>query len=70
MLLGLYRIFVIFLNLPCQRSEVGSGSKMGNPRALYLKDGTTLATLADARAFVLNEPEHIQNETHGSVPRN
>jgi hypothetical protein len=43
---------------------------MGNSRALYLKDGTTLATLADARAFVLNEPEHIQNETHGSVPRN
>jgi hypothetical protein len=33
---------------------------MGNSRALYLKDGTTLATLADARAFVLNEPEHIQ----------
>jgi len=25
-----------------------------------LKDGTTLATLADVRAFILKEPEHIQ----------
>jgi hypothetical protein len=25
-----------------------------------LKDGTKLVTLADARAFILNEPKHIQ----------
>jgi hypothetical protein len=27
---------------------------------ITLKDGTTLATLADVRTFVLNEPEHVQ----------
>jgi hypothetical protein len=30
------------------------------PDAYVLKDGTTLATLADAGAFILAEPEHIQ----------
>jgi hypothetical protein len=29
-------------------------------RTIVLKDGTTLATLADVRAFILKEPEHIQ----------
>ncbi len=29
-------------------------------RPITLRDGTTLATLADVRAFILNEPEHIQ----------
>ena len=29
-------------------------------RTIVLKDGTTLATLADARAFILKEPKHIQ----------
>ena len=33
-------------------------AKLSHPIAL--KDGTRLATLADARAFILNEPEHIQ----------
>src|SRR5690242_18118298 len=29
-------------------------------RALVLKDGTRLATLADVRALILNEPKHIK----------
>jgi hypothetical protein len=29
-------------------------------RTIVLKDGTTLATLADARAFILKQPKHIQ----------
>jgi hypothetical protein len=29
-------------------------------RTITLKDGTTLATLGDARAFILKEPKHIQ----------
>jgi hypothetical protein len=29
-------------------------------RTIVLKDGTTLATLADVRTFILNEPDHIQ----------
>jgi hypothetical protein len=29
-------------------------------RTILLKDGTTLRTLADVRAFILNGPEHIQ----------
>jgi hypothetical protein len=29
-------------------------------RTITLKDGTTLATLANARAFILKEPKHIQ----------
>jgi hypothetical protein len=29
-------------------------------RPIALKDGTTLATLADVRSFILNEPEHVQ----------
>jgi hypothetical protein len=30
------------------------------PHTITLKGGTTLATLADVRSFILNEPEHIQ----------
>ena len=29
-------------------------------RTIVLKDGTRLATLADVRALILNEPKHIQ----------
>jgi len=29
-------------------------------RTIVLKDGTALTTLADVRAFILKEPEHIQ----------
>jgi hypothetical protein len=29
-------------------------------RTIVLKDGTTLATLADARAFILKQPKHMQ----------
>jgi len=29
-------------------------------RTIVLKDGTTLATLADVRALILKEPQHIQ----------
>jgi hypothetical protein len=29
-------------------------------RTIILKDGTTLYTLADARAFILHGPDHIQ----------
>jgi hypothetical protein len=29
-------------------------------RSIVLKDGTTLATLADARSFILREPAYIQ----------
>jgi hypothetical protein len=29
-------------------------------RTIVLKDGTTLTTLADARAFILKQPKHIQ----------
>jgi hypothetical protein len=32
-----------------------------------LKDDTRLATLADVRAFILNEPEHVQSATPGSA---
>jgi hypothetical protein len=28
-------------------------------RSIVLKDGTTLATLADARSFILREPAYI-----------
>jgi len=34
-------------------------------RTITLKDGTTLATLADARAFILKEPKHIQERGFG-----
>jgi hypothetical protein len=30
-------------------------------RVIVLRDDTRLATLADVRAFILNEPEHIQD---------
>jgi hypothetical protein len=34
-------------------------------RTIVLKDGTTLATLADVRTFILNEPDHIQERGSG-----
>lgn len=30
------------------------------PRPIGVKDGTKLGTLADVRAFVLDQPDHIQ----------
>ena len=38
----------------------GKGWSAKLTRTIVLKDGTTLATLADVRAFILKEPEHIQ----------
>jgi hypothetical protein len=38
----------------------GEGWSAKLTRTIVLKDGTTLATLADVRTFILNEPDHIQ----------
>ena len=38
----------------------GKGWSAKLTRTIVLKDGTTLATLADVRTFILNEPAHIQ----------
>jgi hypothetical protein len=43
---------------PPERKRSGWSAEM--TRSFYLEDGTTLSTLADARAFILNGPEHIQ----------
>ena len=37
-------------------------------RTLVLKDGTRLATLADVRALILNEPKHIQERGSWHTP--
>jgi hypothetical protein len=39
-------------------TERGWAAKLRRP--LVLKDGTTVATLADARSFILRQPNHIQ----------
>jgi hypothetical protein len=38
--------------------NTGWAAKLTRP--IVLKDGTKLATLSDVRAFILKEPEHIQ----------
>ena len=38
-------------------------------RLIVLKDGTRLVTLGDVRAFILKQPEHIQERVLGSMPR-
>jgi hypothetical protein len=38
----------------------GKGWSAQLTRTIVLRDGTTLATLADVRTFILNEPVHIQ----------
>jgi alpha-beta hydrolase superfamily lysophospholipase len=38
----------------------GKGWSARLTRTIVLRDGTTLATLADVRTFILNEPDHIQ----------
>jgi hypothetical protein len=40
------------------RTDQGWSAKL--TRTIVLKDGTTLATLADARTFILKEPKQIQ----------
>jgi hypothetical protein len=40
------------------KSSKGWSAKLARP--LTLTDGWTLLTLADARDFILDEPEHIQ----------
>ncbi|HKF08232.1 MAG TPA: hypothetical protein VKB89_05860 [Xanthobacteraceae bacterium] len=37
-------------------------------RTIVLKDGTTLATLADVRAFILKEPNTSKSAVLGSEP--
>jgi hypothetical protein len=39
-------------------TERGWAAKLSRP--IVLKDGTTVATLADARSFILRQPNHIQ----------
>jgi hypothetical protein len=39
-------------------TERGWSAKLS--RSITLKDGTTLATLADARSFILREPAYMQ----------
>jgi hypothetical protein len=39
-------------------TERGCAAKLSRP--IVLKDGTTVATLADARSFILRQPNHIQ----------
>ena len=41
-----------------RRSRSGWFAKLSRP--IVLRDGTTLATLADVRAFILKKPAHIQ----------
>jgi hypothetical protein len=38
----------------------GKGWSAKLTRTIVLNDGTMLATLADARAFILKEPKHVQ----------
>jgi hypothetical protein len=39
-------------------TERGWAAKLSRP--IVLKDGTPVATLADARSFILRQPNHIQ----------
>lgn len=47
-------------------TERGWAAKLRRP--IVLKDGTTVATPADARSFILRQPNHIQQRRACSAP--